>query len=202
MFTGIIEATAKVLSIESKGSTISFWIESSLAALLKIDESVSHNGVCLTIEEKKDNSYRVTAVKETIDKTDLATWKADSLVNLERAMLMNGRLDGHIVQGHVDATVKCIEVKECSGSIEFTFTLPAQFRKWMIEKGSVCINGVSLTVYNVTDNSFTVTIIPYTFTHTGFQYVQVGDVVNVEFDVIGKYVEKIISGYNLSIEKN
>jgi riboflavin synthase len=193
MFTGIVEFTGKILSAENHHSNKTFWIESDISSQLHIDESLSHNGVCLTVEEIRNNSHRVTTIKETIEKTTIKKWSASGMVNLERSMLMNGRLDGHIVQGHVDCTAKCIEKKELNGSWEFTFKIKEKFAPLIIEKGSICIDGVSLTAFNVRRQKFTVAIIPYTFANTNFSQMQKGMEVNVEFDVLGKYVQRIIN---------
>lgn len=193
MFTGIIESTGKIISQQDFGSNKSFWIESGISSQLKIDESVCHNGICLTVEEIKNNAHKVTAIKETIEKTNIAEWKMDDLINLERSMAMNGRIDGHIVQGHVDGTATCIEKKELNGSREFTFMLKKHFATLIIEKGSVCLNGVSLTAFNVKRKKFTVAIIPYTFANTNFSTIEKDSKVNIEFDVLGKYVQRILS---------
>ena len=190
MFTGIVESLGKVLSIENKGTNRSFWIEGTLSGRLKADESVNHNGVCLTIEEVKKKKYKVSAVKETLDKTNLRQWEKGSIINLERAMKNNGRLDGHIVQGHVDDIVTCVEITEQQGSKDYTFRFDEKFAALVIEKGSVCINGVSLTLFNVTANSFKVTIIPFTNDHTNFSILAKGDIANIEFDILGKYVQR------------
>ncbi len=167
---------------------------SSLAAELKIDQSVSHNGVCLTVVEVGEGIYAVTAVEETLLKTNLGTLKTDSEVNLERCMLANGRFDGHIVQGHVDQTGRCTQVQERDGSWLYDFSFDATVGNILVEKGSVCINGVSLTVFDVTGASFRVTIIPYTYENTNFRSLKAGDTVNLEFDILGKYVQRILSG--------
>lgn len=193
MFTGIIEALGSVVSVEKKGSNSTFWITSEISNQLKVDQSVSHSGVCLTVEEVAENRHRVTAIDETIKKTNLSRWTAESLINIERCMQMNGRLDGHIVQGHVDATGTCVEKRDAAGSWEYTFSFPEEFANLLIEKGSISLNGISLTIFNVTRNTFTVAIIPYTFDHTDIQQVQKGSVVNLEFDVIGKYVNRMLS---------
>lgn len=195
MFTGIIENTGLVDQIEINGTNRTFWITSSLAPSLKIDQSVSHNGVCLTVEETKNDSYRVTAIDETLLKTNLGKWQKGTLVNLERCMQLNGRIDGHIVQGHVDATGICSDVKEKDGSWEFVISTPVQFKGLMVEKGSISLNGISLTIFNVQEDSFTVAIIPFTFNHTNMQQLQKGDTVNLEFDMIGKYVQKNLVQY-------
>lgn len=191
MFTGIIETTGIVKNIIQQGSNKTFWIQSPISAALSIDQSVAHNGVCLTVEEVKDGMHRVTAIDETITKTNLGSWQENSLVNIERCMQMNGRLDGHIVQGHVDTTALCIKRIEKAGSWEFSFEIDRQFAGLIIEKGSISLNGTSLTIFNVTDTSFTVAIIPYTFEHTSIKELEVGDKVNIEFDMIGKYVQRL-----------
>ncbi len=193
MFTGIIRETGIIQEISRNKTNKIFWIESNIAPQLQIDESVCHNGVCLTIEDINDNRYRVTAIQETLDKTNIADWKAGDIINLERSMQMNERIDGHIVQGHVDATGKCISKKDFEGSFEYTFSFDEKHASLIIEKGSVCVNGVSLTAFNVSNNSFTVAIIPYTFNHTNFQNLKESDNVNLEFDMLGKYVNRIVS---------
>jgi len=191
MFTGIIEAFGVVHSIEKQGTNRTFWISSPISAELKIDQSVAHSGVCLTVEAVTDGMHRVTAIEETLKKTNLFSWKEGSLVNLERCLQMNGRLDGHIVQGHADTTATCTEKKDVNGSWEFRFTFPAQFSALVIEKGSISLNGISLTVFNVDETAFSVAIIPYTYTHTNIQQVEEGSTVNIEFDMIGKYVNRM-----------
>lgn len=188
MFTGIIEATGLVKSVQPNGSNAELWIESNITYELKIDQSVAHNGVCLTVVEIKGNAYRVTAVDETLRKTNLGSWKTGDIVNLERSLKVGSRLDGHFVQGHVDATAKCIEKQTLEGSWLFRFQFPAEYAALVIEKGSICINGVSLTVFNVGKDECTVTIIPYTYEHTNFKTIEQGSLVNVEFDVLGKYL--------------
>lgn len=188
MFTGIIENIGTVTGILRQGSNIDFRIQSAMASELKIDQSVAHNGVCLTVVEINGNEYRVTAVDETLKKTNLSSWKEGSLVNLERSLKVGDRLDGHFVQGHVDATATCIDKKILEGSSLYRFRFPKQFGALMIEKGSVCINGVSLTAFDVADDEFSVTIIPYTLEHTNFKQINSGDIVNIEFDVLGKYL--------------
>lgn len=192
MFTGIIEKTGIIREIITTGNNKSFWVESPFAVELKIDQSVSHNGVCLTVEEIKNRMHRVTAIEETLLKTNLGAWKNGTIVNLERCMMLNGRLDGHIVQGHVDCTAVCIEADEKTGSWEFTFSFPAAFATLIIEKGSVTVNGISLTCFNVTNTQFTVAIIPYTFEYTNMSALEKGDEVNIEWDMIGKYVGRIM----------
>ena len=192
MFTGIIENTGIVKEVASSGTNSTFWIASPLWNELKIDQSLSHNGVCLTIEEIKDGQHRVTAIEETLKKTNLGYWEPGTVVNLERCMLMNGRLDGHIVQGHVDAVAECTAVIEKEGSWEFNFSFDEAFAALVIEKGSVTLNGISLTLFNVTNHSFSVGIIPYTYKHTNINSIKKGDRVNIEFDIIGKYVDRLV----------
>jgi riboflavin synthase len=192
MFTGIIEELGTVKEIHSNGSNLSFWIESPITSALKVDQSISHNGVCLTVEAINLNSYKITAIQETLEKTNLSGLQIGNQVNLERCMQMNGRIDGHIVQGHVDTTGKCLEVKEKKGSWEYTFEIDNQFSNLIIEKGSICLNGISLTLFNVTQNTFTVAIIPYTYEHTNVKSLQIGMKVNVEFDILGKYINRML----------
>ncbi len=191
MFTGIVESVGTIENIMEHKANKIFWIKSNLASQLHIDESVSHNGVCLTIEEIIEETYRVTAIHETLIKTNLQTLNKNDTINLERSMQMNGRINGHIVQGHVDGTGKCISKKDESGSIEFTFNFDEKNAALIIEKGSICINGVSLTAFNITKNTFTVAVIPYTLAHTNFINISTSDVVNIEFDVLGKYVNRM-----------
>jgi riboflavin synthase len=188
MFTGIIECTGIVKEVISNGSNKTFRVESSISPMLKADQSVSHSGVCLTVEEVHDNTHRITAIDETLQKTNLRNWKEGTLVNLERCLQLNDRLDGHLVQGHVDTTATCINRKEKNGSHEFEFSFPKKFAELVIEKGSICLNGISLTAFDVKRKRFRVAIVPYTFEHTNFYAVQEGDIVNLEFDMIGKYL--------------
>lgn len=188
MFTGIIEKTGIIKEIISLGSNTSFWVESDLTAELKIDQSLSHNGVCFTIEEIKDGMHRVTAIEETILKTNAGSWATGDIINLERCMQLNGRLDGHIVQGHIDCTAKCMEVIEKDGSWEYSFNFPEKFAALVIEKGSVCANGISLTAFNVQNNRFTVAIIPYTYNNTNIKNVVLNSRINIEWDMLGKYI--------------
>lgn len=190
MFTGIIENLGEVEAIEQLGTNKRLRVKSDLSAELKIDQSIANNGVCLTVVECNDVSYTVDAVSETIAKTNLGTWKLGDKVNLERCMQLNGRLDGHIVQGHVDQTAKVKEIKNENGSWLFTFQLNGD-TKLIVEKGSICVNGVSLTAFNLRDDSFSVAIIPYTYEHTNFHSLKPGDLVNIEFDIIGKYVQRM-----------
>jgi riboflavin synthase len=194
MFTGIIETTGKVLEVREEGSNRVFLLNSSLAPELRPDQSLSHNGVCLTVEEVAPPLHRVTAVAETLKKTNLGTWEAGTEVNLERCLVMNGRLDGHLVQGHVDTTGSCLEIREKEGSWEFRFQFDPSFSQLMIEKGSVAVNGISLTAFSVQPGEFTVAIIPYTYQHTNMASLKPGDKVNLEFDMIGKYVRQMMSG--------
>ena len=193
MFTGIIEAFGIIHSIEKQGTNAAIWISSPISEELKTDQSVAHNGVCLTIEEVNEGRHKVTAIEETLKKTNLSTWEKGTLVNLERCMPMNGRIDGHIVQGHVDTTAICLEKKDVDGSWEFKFEFPGEFAALVIEKGSISLNGISLTVFNADINSFSAAIIPYTYTHTNIQQVNEGSTVNIEFDMIGKYVNRILA---------
>ncbi|MFX0556141.1 riboflavin synthase [Maribacter sp. CXY002] len=192
MFTGIIETLGKISSIEANGSNINFTIESNITPELKIDQSVSHNGVCLTVVGITGNNYTVTAIAETLKKTNLGQLKIGDVVNLERAMILGTRLDGHIVQGHVDQTGTCTAIKEENGSWLFSFTYDASTGNPTIEKGSITIDGTSLTVFNSGKNTFDVAIIPYTYEHTRFSTYKIGSIVNLEFDVIGKYVAKLM----------
>ena len=191
MFTGIIETLGKVTHLVTEKDNLHITIESEITHELKIDQSVAHNGVCLTVVAIDNNQYTVTAIKETLDKTNIGNLIVDSTVNLERAMKLGERLDGHIVQGHVDQTATCIDVKETEGSWLFTFEYDPKLNNVTIEKGSITVNGVSLTVVNSQKNSFSVAIIPYTFEHTNFKTFKVGTEVNLEFDVIGKYVKRL-----------
>ena len=191
MFTGIIETLGKVTNLVTEKDNLHITIESEITHELKIDQSVAHNGVCLTVVAIDNNQYTVTAIKETLDKTNIGNLIIDSTVNLERAMKLGERLDGHIVQGHVDQTATCIDVKETEGSWLFTFEYNPKLNNVTIEKGSITVNGVSLTVVNSQKNSFSVAIIPYTFEHTNFKTFKVGTEVNLEFDVIGKYVKRL-----------
>ncbi len=191
MFTGIIETTGIVTDIISTGTNKTFWIASPISTDLKIDQSVAHSGVCLTIEKVENGQHQLTAIEETLHKTNLNTWKTGTIVNIERCLTMNGRLDGHIVQGHVDAVASCHQVTDKDGSWEFTFSFDPKFAALVIEKGSIAINGTSLTVFNVTGNTFTVAIIPYTYEHTNIHQVTAGSLVNIEFDMIGKYVARL-----------
>ena len=197
MFTGIIETLGTIQEIKKEKDNIHITVDSSITAELKIDQSVAHNGVCLTVVALKDTSYTVTAIDETIKKTNLGDWAIGDRVNLERAMKLGDRLDGHIVQGHVDQTAICIEAEETNGSWHYTFEYDEALNNLTIEKGSITVNGVSLTVVNSKKNQFSVAIIPYTYEHTNFNSFKIGTKINLEFDVIGKYVSKLYSNkYN------
>ena len=193
MFTGIVESTGIIKEVISNGSNMTFWVESPISIQFKTDQSVSHSGVCLTVEEVRENSHRVTAINETLQKTNLAGWKEGTLINLEQCLLINDRLDGHIVQGHVDTTGLCTKRKEKKGSWEFEFSFPKKFAGLIIEKGSICVNGISLTCFDVKRKNFRVAIIPYTFEYTNMKEIREGDLVNIEFDLIGKYLLRTLS---------
>ena len=190
MFTGIVESLGKITNINLEEGNVDFTIESSISKELKIDQSVSHNGVCLTVIDVKNDTHTVTAVKETLDKSSLKNFNEGDSMNLERAMKLGERLDGHMVQGHVDGVAKCIEVNLNEGSWIYKFEFDKNWQSLLIEKGSVCINGVSLTVFGINDNTFCVTIIPYTFENTSFKELKPGDLVNIEFDMVGKYLSR------------
>src|ERR1700739_3656382 len=193
MFTGIIEAIGKVEKLEKELDNLHIYCSCPFTNELKIDQSLAHNGVCLTVVDIKNTVYKVTAIKETLDKTNLDGLKINDVINLERCMPANGRFDGHIVQGHVDQTAVCIERQELNGSWLFTFKYDTGKGNITVEKGSITVNGVSLTVVNSNDDSFSVCIIPYTHEHTNFKNIQVNTIVNLEFDIVGKYVSKLIS---------
>ena len=190
MFTGIIESLGKITDIKVDRGNIDFTIESDMSKELKVDQSVSHNGVCLTVTETYNNTHTVTAVKETLDKSCLTSFSVNDLINLERAMKLGERLDGHLVQGHVDGVAKCIGVSVNDGSWIYKFEFDISNDMLLIEKGSICINGVSLTVFDIVENTFKVTIIPYTYDNTSFKELIEGDIVNIEFDMIGKYLAR------------
>ena len=190
MFTGIIEEIGIVSAIQKEEGNIHFTIESQLSAALKIDQSVAHNGCCLTVVELTEGKHTVTAIHETLAKTNLSDWKVGSKINLERCMSLNGRLDGHIVQGHVDGLARCVSIIDESGSWRYRFEYDADFVT--VEKGSITVNGASLTVVDSEEGAFSVCIIPYTYEHTNFHSLKVGDEVNLEFDIIGKYVARLL----------
>ncbi len=193
MFSGIIESLGKVIALDTEQSNLHITLICLFTNELKIDQSIAHNGVCLTVVDIKGDNYRVTAIAETLQKTNLSHLKTGDEINLERCMRLGDRLDGHIVQGHVDQTAKCTEVKETNGSWMFTFEYDASQNNITVEKGSVCVNGVSLTVVNSQNASFSVCIIPYTFEHTNFKNIRPGTIVNLEFDILGKYISKLVS---------
>ena len=190
MFTGIIESLGKVTNVKVDRGNIDFTIQSEISNELKIDQSVSHNGVCLTVTETTENTHTVTAVKETLERSSLGSFSVDDLINLERAMKLGERLDGHLVQGHVDGIAKCIGVSVNDGSWIYKFEFDIKNEMLLIEKGSICINGVSLTVFDIAENTFKVTIIPYTYENTQFKKLKEGDIVNIEFDMVGKYLAR------------
>ncbi|GAK74707.1 MULTISPECIES: riboflavin synthase [Nonlabens] len=192
MFTGIIESAARVIQLKKENTNLHLTLESNITSELKIDQSVAHNGVCLTVVAIDGNQYVVTAIEETLQKTNIGALNIGDIVNIERAMKMNARLDGHIVQGHVDQTAVCKDIINKDGSWIFTFEYDKDLHNVTIEKGSICINGVSLTVVNSKINEFSVAIIPYTYEHTGFKTLKKNNVVNLEFDVIGKYVKRLM----------
>jgi riboflavin synthase len=195
MFTGIIETLGTITALQKEGSNVHFTIQSSISTSLKIDQSVSHNGACLTVVAIEGDTHIVTAIDETLQRTNLGAWKVGSEVNLERAMLAGARLDGHLVQGHVDATGNCLSVEDRNGSWLYTFEYALNPEHLVVDKGSVCVNGVSLTVVNPSQNTFSVAIIPYTYEHTTFHNIQVGDTINLEFDIIGKYIARHLAAY-------
>ncbi len=192
MFTGIIEATGKIVEVNQEGTNRSFWVETPLSTSFKIDQSVAHSGVCLTVDALEENRHRVTAIDETLQKTNLGQWETGTLVNIERCLMMGGRLDGHMVQGHVDTTGTCVGIEDQQGSWLIHIEFPESFAALMIEKGSICLNGISLTGFGVTRNRFTVAIIPYTWEHTNLQALAIGQQVNLEFDMVGKYIQRSI----------
>jgi len=192
MFTGIIESVGEIKSIVQNQKNIDMEILSPISGELRVDESISHNGVCLTVTEFNSKSHKVTLVDETLKKSNFSNVKVGSLLNLERSMKANGRLDGHIVQGHVDDTAKCIRIVDQSNSWLYTFKISKDFSNYIIEKGSICVNGVSLTCFDIKEGQFTVAIIPHTYKFTNFNLINIGDLVNIEFDILGKYIKKIL----------
>jgi riboflavin synthase len=191
MFTGIIEQLGTIEAIETSNTNLTLTIQSALTPELKVDQSLSHSGVCLTVEEIMGNGYKVTAIDETLKKTTIGLWKAGDTINVERCLRFDGRLDGHIVQGHVDTVGTCIGYEEKNGSWEYTIEIDEKFAALIIEKGSIALNGISLTIFNITNNTFTVAIIPYTYEHTNMHTLALGHKVNVEFDMVGKYVNRM-----------
>ncbi|MEY2761119.1 MAG: Riboflavin synthase [Bacteroidota bacterium] len=192
MFTGIVEAMGSLVRKEAKETNVEFWFTSPFTQELKVDQSLAHNGVCLTVVEITGDQYRVTAIDETLQKTNIGDVAIGQKVNLERCMAANARFDGHIVQGHVDLTGICTEIKDQQGSWEYRFSYPKSSGHVTVEKGSICVNGTSLTVVDSQDDSFTVCIIPYTYEHTVFHQLKIGDRVNLEFDILGKYIKKLM----------
>lgn len=193
MFTGIIESLGQVKEIATTGTNKTFWIESPLSAGFTIDQSVSHNGVCLTVEDVQNGLHKVTAVEETLKKSELGQWTIGSLINLEQSLLPTQRVDGHFVQGHVDTTGSCKKIRDRDGSREISFRFPKKFAGFLVEKGSICVNGISLTAYDVKKSAFTVAVIPYTLEHTNLHMLKEGEPVNLEFDLIGKYILRKLS---------
>lgn len=198
MFSGIVEEMATIVAVQKEQENIHFTLKCSFVDQLTIDQSIAHNGVCLTVVDLKDGTYTVTAMKETLDRSNLGKLQVGDKVNVERSMIMNGRLDGHIVQGHVDQTAKCIKLEDAGGSTYFTFEYPfdkkmAERGYFTVDKGSITVNGVSLTVVNPTENTFTVAIIPYTRENTNFCNIHEGSIVNIEFDILGKYIARLQS---------
>ncbi|MGZ5287727.1 MAG: riboflavin synthase [Flavisolibacter sp.] len=193
MFTGIIECQGQVRDIFLQGTNKSFWVESPISAELSVDQSVAHNGVCLTVEAVENGAHKVTAIDETLNKTALHQWQTGSRINLERALVPSGRLDGHFVQGHVDSTATCKKIRDKDGSHVFEFRFAPRYAPLLIEKGSVCIDGISLTAFDVKKQSFRVAIIPYTLQNTSLQYLKEEMEVNIEFDMIGKYILRKLS---------
>ena len=194
MFTGIIESVAVVEKVDKKGKNIELKLSSNLSSKLRVDESLSHNGVCLTVTSCDENFYCVTIVDESLKKSNFSNIKVGSEVNLERSLVINGRLDGHIVQGHVDDIGMCIKKVDQENSWLYTFEFSEKYSNLIIEKGSICVNGVSLTCFDVSDNEFTVAIIPHTYENTNFKFLKEGEAVNLEFDILGKYIKKILKG--------
>ncbi len=199
MFTGIVEKIGVVTKIETEGSNKHFTIKTDIASELQIDQSVAHNGVCLTVVSIEDDQYTVTAIKETLEKSNFDLLKEGDKVNLERSLTLDKRLDGHMVQGHVDTTAECVKNEAQNGSWLFTFQIDPKHMDLIVEKGSICINGTSLTVFDLTQDRFSVAIIPYTFENTIFHTSNIGDTVNIEFDMMGKYVLKYLKKMNLKV---
>ncbi len=195
MFTGIIEGTGKITDIKTEGTNVNIYISVPFLHELKIDQSIAHNGVCLTVVELLDNAYRVTAIEETLKKTNLKNWVIGTEVNVERCMPANGRFDGHIVQGHIDDVATCVNIENRNGSWVFDFKISkAEHKSLLVDKGSVCINGISLTVVEARGELFSVAIIPYTYEFTNIKHLKQGSTVNIEFDIVGKYIAKQLAG--------
>lgn len=199
MFTGIIETLGQIIALETEGTNVHITIRSSISEGLKIDQSLAHDGICLTVVALGEGTHTVTAVQETLNRTRLGDWQVGDSVNLERAMRSDGRLDGHLVQGHVDTTAQCESVEILDGSWYYRFRYAPQKEYLLVDKGSICVNGVSLTVVEPTDSSFSVAIIPYTYEHTNFKQLKAGDRVNLEFDVIGKYIARHLEAYQAAL---
>lgn len=193
MFTGIVESLGTVRDVQEQGSNLTFFIESSISAALRVDQSVAHDGVCLTVEAVDGHRHQVTAIAETLSKTALQDWGAGKKVNLERSLLLTSRLDGHFVQGHADTTAQLEKIRERKGSFELEFSYGRKWAALLVEKGSIAINGISLTVFDVKKQSFRVAIIPYTWEHTNLSLLQTGDAVNIEFDLLGKYIHRMMN---------
>jgi riboflavin synthase len=191
MFTGIIEQIGSIKAIEKNNTNLTITVQTPLAHELKVDQSVSHSGVCLTVEKIDSDTYTVTAIEETLKKTNISQWQEDTIVNLERCLRFDGRLDGHIVQGHVDTVGTCTGYEAKNGSWEYIIEIDEKYASLIIEKGSISVNGISLTIFNITNTTFTVAIIPYTYEHTNMHTLALGDKVNVEFDMVGKYVNRM-----------
>ena len=198
MFTGIIEEIGEVIGVRKEGTNLIFEITSSFLSDIKIDQSIAHNGVCLTVTNLSASSYFVEAISETLHKTNLSSLQEGSKVNLERCLKLGDRLDGHMVQGHVDTVAECVSIKDENGSWRYTFVLDSRHRQLFVNKGSICVNGVSLTVVDPKNDEFSVAIIPYTYEHTNFNSLLIGDFVNIEFDILGKYINQGLEAYNLS----
>jgi riboflavin synthase len=199
MFTGIVEEIGEVKEIREDGSNIHFWIKSKMTSELQIDQSVSHNGVCLTVVDISGDNYKVTAIDETLKKTNLGALKIGNHVNLERSVTLEKRLDGHMVQGHVDTKAKCLSILEEAGSWLFTFEVDKEYGELMVEKGSICVNGTSLTIFDIQDGKFSVAIIPYTYENTIFNTIEVGHLANIEFDMMGKYIIKYLRNLKIKV---
>lgn len=193
MFTGIIESLGEVIATRKEGTNMEISIRSTLAPELKVDQSIAHNGVCLTVTRIKDDTYNIVAVAETLQKSNLGQLTPGQKVNLERAMVFNGRIDGHLVQGHVDSVGECVSCTPMNGSWEYRFRYPTEFAALIVEKGSICLNGISLTVFDVTSTEFTIAVIPYTYEFTNISSIKAGNTVNLEFDILGKYVARQLS---------
>lgn len=195
MFTGIVETTGEVIRIEKEGTNVSYWMETGFTQELKVDQSVNHDGICLTVEAIEGQQYKVTAIQETLNKTNLSQLKVGDQVNLERCLKSDGRFDGHIVQGHVDQTGRCEAITDLDGSYQIDISYDPSLGNVTVEKGSISLNGISLTVFNSEEGKFSVAIIPYTWEHTNLKSLKPGDIVNLEFDIIGKYVARLVQPF-------